>query len=198
MSQSSNSNGRVFWTAAVLVVLLDYVSKVLAVKMLWPPHVPHQIVGDVVRFTLAFNPGAAFSMSVGNYSRYIFGAFAIFAIGILWRLFRASQPGDTIRVLALGLASGGAAGNLLDRFRDVRGVVDFIDIGVGDVRFWTFNVADSAVTVGAIILALVLFAEDRRALAIQAAEAASRDSIPPVPRDRAAPEPGPQATEYTE
>ena len=61
------------------------------------------------------------------------------------------------------LAWGGAAGNLIDRFRSPRGVVDFIDIGVGDVRFWTFNVADSAVTVGAILLALVLWHEDAAA-----------------------------------
>jgi hypothetical protein len=44
--------------------------------MLQPEHIPHPIVGDVVRFTLAYNPGAAFSMSLGAYSRYIFGAFA--------------------------------------------------------------------------------------------------------------------------
>jgi len=54
-------------------------------------------------------------------------------------------------------------------------VVDFIDVGIGDVRFWTFNVADSAVTVGALLLAWVLWREDRRALATAAAEAAARD-----------------------
>jgi len=131
-----------------------------------------------VRFTLAYNPGAAFSMSVGDYSRYIFGTFAVVAIIILWRLYRVSAPGDVMRVLALGLATGGAAGNLLDRFRVPRGVVDFIDIGVGDVRFWTFNVADSAVTVGALMLAFVLWREDRRELAVRAAEAAARDALP--------------------
>ena len=173
---SPNNNGRVFWSAAVLVVVLDYLTKVWAVAHLWPPHVPHAVIGDFARFTLAFNPGAAFSMSLGQNSRYIFGAFAVVAIVILWRLFRVSQPGDWTRVLALGLAVGGAAGNLFDRFREVRGVVDFIDIGVGDVRFWTFNVADSAVTVGALMLAFVLWREDRRALAEAAAEAAARDS----------------------
>src|SRR5678809_1654530 len=64
---------------------------------------------------------------------------------ILWRLYRTSEPGDTTRVLALGLAWGGAAGNLIDRLKSTRGVVDFVDIGVGDVRFWTFNVADADV-----------------------------------------------------
>jgi signal peptidase II len=63
--------------------------------------------------------------------------------------------------LALALASGGATGNLIDRIREPRGVVDFIDIGVGTVRFWTFNVADSAVTIGALLLAWVLWHEER-------------------------------------
>jgi signal peptidase II len=174
----TNNNGRAFWTAAVVVIVLDVITKVLAVRYLQPEHVPHQVIGNAVRFTLAHNPGAAFSMSLGPYSRYIFGAFAIVALFILWRLYQTTEPGDRVRVLALGLAWGGAAGNLIDRFYRPRGVVDFIDIGVGDVRFWTFNVADSAVTVGALLLAWVLWQEDRRALAIAAAEAARRDDLP--------------------
>ena len=173
----SGRNGRVFWTAVVVVIVLDVITKALAVRYLMPQHVPHAVIGEFVRFTLAFNPGAAFSMSLGDNSRYIFGAFAVVALVILWRLYRTSVPGDTMRVLALGLACGGAAGNLIDRFRGARGVVDFIDVGVGDVRFWTFNVADSAVTVGAIVLAFVLWREDRRELAIEAAEAAARDEV---------------------
>jgi signal peptidase II len=172
---STRSNAGLFWTAAVSVVVLDIVTKQLATTRLLPEHVPHEIIGNVVRFTLAHNPGAAFSMSLGPNSRYIFGAFALVALVILFRLFRLTKPGDIPRTLALGLAWGGAAGNLIDRFRSPRGVVDFIDIGVGDVRFWTFNVADSAVTVGALMLAWVLWREDRRALATAAAEAAARD-----------------------
>ena len=170
-----------FWIAAIAVIVLDVATKALVVRYL-PERAPHRIVGNVVRFTLAYNPGAAFSMSLGTYSRYVFGAFAVVALYILWRLYRSSQPGDVARVLALGLAWGGAAGNLLDRVRwgawHRDGVVDFIDIGVGDVRFWTFNVADSAVTVGALLLAWVLWREDREALAIAAARAAARDSMP--------------------
>jgi signal peptidase II len=174
---STATNGRAFWTTVGLIIALDVVTKALATHYL-QPHVPHEIIGNVVRFTLAFNPGAAFSMSVGEYSRYVFGAFAVVALVILWRLFRATPPGDSTRVLALGLAWGGAAGNLIDRFHSTQGVVDFIDIGFGDVRFWTFNVADSAVTVGALLLAWVLWQEDRRALGEAAAEAAARDAAP--------------------
>jgi signal peptidase II len=146
-----------FWTTAATVIAADLVSKLLAERFLMPRYVPHHIIGNVVRFTLAYNPGAAFSMSAGVYSRYIFGALAVVALVVLWRLYqmtgRGERAGDRLRIVALGLAFGGAAGNLIDRFRSAAGVVDFIDIGVGDVRFWTFNVADSAVTVGALALA---------------------------------------------
>jgi len=170
MSSPGRSNGRVFWTTAAVVICLDVATKMLAVRHL-DLHIPRRVVGEVVRLTLAYNPGAAFSMSLGNYSRYIFGAFAVIALFILWRLYRTTVAGDMTRVLALGLAWGGAAGNLLDRFRSSLGVVDFIDIGVADVRFWTFNVADSAVTVGALLLAWVLWQEDRAANAAARAAA---------------------------
>lgn len=154
--------GRLFWGAAFVVVVLDVITKQLAEAYLFPPHQPHRIIGDVVRFTLAWNPGAAFSMSLGPYSRYIFGGFAVIALFVLWRLYRESKPLERLKPLALGLAWGGAAGNLIDRIRSPLGVVDFIDIGIGDVRFWTFNVADSAVTVGAVALGWVLLQEDRQ------------------------------------
>ncbi|MFI5230353.1 MAG: signal peptidase II [Gemmatimonadales bacterium] len=162
-----NRNGRVFWTAAAAVIALDVVSKILVVRYIGLDRVPHRVIGSVVRFTLAYNPGAAFSMSLGRYQRWLFGAFAAIALVIVWRLYRSwslhrSTPGrDLARTLSLGLIWGGAAGNLIDRVVSARGVVDFIDIGVGDVRFWTFNVADSAVTVGAVLLALVLWRDDR-------------------------------------
>jgi signal peptidase II len=157
-----NGNVRIFWGSAAGVIVLDVISKWLVETYIVVPHVPHRVIGDVVRITLAYNTGAAFSMSLGPYSRYIFGAFAVIALVILWWMLRESKPGDRLKPLALGLAWGGAAGNLIDRIRHSHGVVDFIDIGVGDVRFWTFNVADSAVTVGAILLGSVLLQEDRQ------------------------------------
>ena len=156
-------------------MLADVVSKMLAERLLAPRYVPHSIIGDIVRFTLAYNPGAAFSMSLGAYSRVIFGAFAVVALVVLWRLYRMTglgvRAGDRWRIIALGLAWGGAAGNLVDRFRSPLGVVDFIDIGYGTVRFWTFNVADSAVSVGAVLLAWSLSQEDRHQRRAEAAAA---------------------------
>jgi signal peptidase II len=159
---TTSSNGRVFWGAALVVVVLDVITKLLIQHFLIPSE-PHRVIGDVVRFTLVYNRGAAFSMSLGRYSPWIFGASAVIALYILWRLYRQTAPGDRLRALALGLAWGGALGNLVDRLRTRGlGVVDFIDIGVGFVRFWTFNVADSGVTIGALLLAWVLWHEETR------------------------------------
>jgi signal peptidase II len=158
----TDSNGRIFWITAVIVLILDVSTKLIVERTLIFPHVPHRVIGNVVRMTLAYNPGAAFSMSLGPFSRYVFGAFACVALVILWRLYRTSAPTERLKVFAIALAWGGAAGNLVDRFRSPRGVVDFIDIGVGDIRFWTFNVADSAVTVGAVLLGWILLQEDRQ------------------------------------
>jgi signal peptidase II len=68
-----------------------------------------------------------------------------------------------MRLLALALVCGGATGNLVDRIRSADGVVDFIDVGMRDWRWPTFNVADSAITVGAIALAIILWLEGRSA-----------------------------------
>jgi signal peptidase II len=159
---TSSRNRTLFWGVAAAIVVVDIVTKWLAVRYLSPAHVPHPVIGDVVRLTLAYNPGAAFSMSLGPYSRYIFGAFALIALVVLWNLYRRAHPSERLLSFALGLAWGGAAGNFIDRVRSSRGVIDFIDIGVESWRFWTFNVADSAVTVGAVILAWLLAHEERR------------------------------------
>jgi signal peptidase II len=178
-----------------VVIAADLATKLLAEQHLAPRYVPHRVIGDVVRFTLAYNPGAAFSMSLGPYSRVIFGAFAIVALIVLWRLYAmtgsGSRAGDRTRIFALGMAFGGATGNLIDRFRSPQGVVDFIDIGLGDVRFWTFNLADTAVTIGAILLAWSLSREERETAAARAAAATSAADQ----RDANAPSgaPGPEA-----
>ena len=167
----ASRNRWLFWGTAATVVAADVVTKWLAVKFLSPPHVPHRVIGDAVRLTLAYNPGAAFSMHLGPYSRYIFGSFALVALLVLWNLYRRAHPTERLLSFALGLAWGGAAGNLIDRIRSRRGVVDFIDIGVESWRFWTFNVADSAVTVGAVLLAWLLAREEHRAQASSAQRA---------------------------
>ena len=60
--------------------------------------------------------------------------------------YRRTAPDARLRAAALALVAGGAMGNLIDRLRSPRGVVDFINVGIGDARFWTFNVADAEET----------------------------------------------------
>lgn len=145
------------WPLAGVVVAADFTSKQIAEEALQPKHVPHDILGDVLRFTLTYNPGAAFSMSLGAYSRWGFTLLALVVLVVLFRTYQSADDGDAWQGAALGLVAGGAIGNLIDRFRHSAGVVDFIDIGIGDTRFWTFNVADMGVTVGATMLAIVMF-----------------------------------------
>lgn len=152
---------RVFWTAVLAVLVLDIVTKLIAeASLLRATGV--SVFGDWFQLRLVHNPGAAFGLHLGPYSRWIFFAVAVFAVVLLNRMSRGTAPGDWFRQLALGLICGGAAGNLVDRIRSSRGVVDFIDIGVGTLRWPTFNVADIAVSCGAVALALSLWREDAR------------------------------------
>jgi signal peptidase II len=156
----SRSNAALFWPVVAVVATLDVVTKAIAVRLLVPQRVPHEVLGSGLRFTLVYNPGAAFGLNLGDQSRWIFTALTLLALAILGRLYHATQAGNLPRVLALALVSAGAIGNLLDRLRSDLGVVDFLDLGVGDVRWPTFNVADMAVTTGAVLLAWVLWQED--------------------------------------
>jgi signal peptidase II len=152
---------RILLALAVPVLLADFATKRIALAAL-EPHTPHNVVGDVLRFTLTFNQGAAMGLSLGSYSRWAFTVVALIAVGVLFVLWKHADVRDRWRVRALVLIMAGAIGNLIDRLRWDRGVVDFIDVGVGTWRFWTFNVADSAVTIGALLLAAVLWFEKPR------------------------------------
>lgn len=172
MESSSSEKGRVFWPVVGVIVLSDLITKAVAVAELYPRGVPEPVFGEVVRLTLVYNRGAAFGLHLGPYSRWIFLALTIGALVILRQLYRNTNAGDVMRTLAIALVCGGAIGNLIDRVKGAQGVVDFIDIGVGDMRWPTFNVADMAVSIGAFLLAWVLWGEERveraRATAIPA------------------------------
>ncbi|HEX6630372.1 MAG TPA: signal peptidase II [Gemmatimonadaceae bacterium] len=174
----SSANAVRFWTVVVLVLVVDIVTKALAVEHLMPRYSARQVLGDWIQFRLVYNPGAAFGLYLGDFSRWIFMALTIGALVVLLQLYRATRPGHTVRVLALALVCAGAVGNLIDRIRSAQGVVDFIDVGVGNLRWPTFNVADMAVSVGAFLLAWVLWGEDTRAAATTpAAVATERDGV---------------------
>jgi signal peptidase II len=161
------TGGPGFWVVLVTVLVLDIASKAWAVDALVPRHIPHEVIGEYLRFTLSYNPGAAFGMSVGAASRWFFGILALVIIGVLLRTTKELVEENWLASIGVPIIIGGALGNFLDRLRYREGVVDFIDVGVGNVRFWTFNVADSAVTVGAVCLIIALWQVERALAARQ-------------------------------
>jgi signal peptidase II len=144
-----------FWSILSGTVILDVITKHLAEARL-PLHVPRDVLGEWFRLTLTYNTGAAMNLSAGGASRVVFTVVAALMLVVIFRMYRRTAHLDLSQAAALALVAAGALGNLIDRLRSPRGVVDFIDVGAGDVRFWTFNVADMGVTFGAILLALVL------------------------------------------
>ena len=159
-----------FWTIFLSIVLVDLATKRLAVTAL-VPYVPRNVVDDVLRFTLAFNSGGAMSLSLGPSSRWWFTLLSIATLFVLAYMYRHTSPDDKLQLASLALICGGAVGNLVDRIRSPRGVVDFIDLGIGAHRFWTFNIADMGVTIGTATLTWILCVraatEERRSHAIQ-------------------------------
>ena len=158
-----------FWTIFLSIVLVDIVTKRFAESSL-VPYVPKNIIDDILRFTLAFNAGGAMSLSLGPSSRWWFTLLSIATLFVLAYMYRQTSPSDRLQLASLALICGGAVGNLIDRLRSPLGVVDFIDIGIGPHRFWTFNIADVGVTFGTAALTWILCvraARDERRRSIQ-------------------------------
>jgi signal peptidase II len=140
---------------AALIVVLDQLGK------LWISS--HFIYGESLRvapffnLVLAHNTGAAFSFlnDAGGWQRWMFSAIAIVAAVWIVRLLR-QHAHETLFCLALTLVLGGALGNLIDRIT-YGYVVDFIDVYYESWHFPAFNVADSAISVGAALLLLDSF-----------------------------------------
>jgi signal peptidase II len=150
------------WPLLLTVVFLDVLTKRIAEAMLPGVGYARPVIGEAVRFTLVYNPGAAFGLHLGDYSRWIFMTLTAGALVILWRLYRQTDDGNLLRASAIALVAAGAIGNLIDRLRSELGVVDFIDVGFGIHRWPTFNIADMAVSGGAFLLAYVLWGEEER------------------------------------
>ncbi|ORA79120.1 signal peptidase II [Mycobacterium malmoense] len=142
---------RLLLSVAAVVLALDIVTKVLAVKLL-PPGQPVSIIGDTVTWTLVRNSGAAFSMATG-YTWVLTLIATGVVVGIFWMGRRLVSPWWAV---GLGMILGGAMGNLVDRFFRAPGplrghVVDFLSVG-----WWpVFNVADPSVVGGAILLVVL-------------------------------------------
>lgn len=144
------------------VVVLDYLTKMWAMNSLtYGYSVP--VLGDFFRLTYTHNPGAAFGINIGEHSRMFFLVLALVALVVLGLIYRSTPARDRLRLLAVALVSGGAIGNIIDRFRFEAGVVDFLDFGIGSRRWPIFNVADMAVSIGAVLLLVSFYLEERHA-----------------------------------
>jgi signal peptidase II len=152
----------IFLAIVAGVVFFDYVTKMLVVEHM-RLYQQIDVIGEYVRLTFIYNPGAAFGIHLGRHSRIIFLVLSFLALILLVAIYLSTPAHDRGRLASIALICGGAIGNLVDRVRSERGVVDFLDLGVGHTRWPVFNIADIAVTSGAILLALSLWREEREA-----------------------------------
>ena len=153
---------------AFIVVIIDQFSK-LMIKYSDLTPIPENILGNLLRFTHIENPGLAFGISVGSFSWLLFIITVLITLYIMYYLLF----GDNLlkgEALSLNFILGGAIGNLIDRgltlfnLFDYKGVIDFIDIGIGDFYRWPyiFNIADLSVTIGITIFILSSYLNSRQ------------------------------------
>lgn len=166
-ASATGPRDRIFWSLVLVVAIADIVTKRWAERALGL-HIPEDVFAPWLRWTLTYNTGAAMNLSLGGASRIVFSLIALGMIVYLFQLYRQTSPASRATPAALALIAAGAFGNLVDRLRHTKGVVDFIDVGTADWRFWTFNVADMGVTTGAILLALLLWREGEQPERIEA------------------------------
>lgn len=152
----------VFSAILPTVLILDLITKKWALTALAGGN-RLEILGGWVPLTLAFNRGAAFGISVGDDSRWFFIPVTILALVLLLVLLRQAERGDWLRFVSISMVVAGALGNLYDRVRWSRGVVDFIGpIDLGLMDWPIFNVADMSITCGAVLLAISFWQEEQR------------------------------------
>ena len=146
--------GRRHWLAflglAGLIVVVDQLTKAWLVSFLAPGQ-SVAVLGDVVRLVHSQNNGGLFGLLRGQ--AVPFGIVSLVVVGLIV-VYHASTAPNRYVSITLGLLLGGALGNLIDRLR-IGYVVDFVDAGIGGLRWYTFNVADTAISV-AILLLLAL------------------------------------------
>lgn len=145
---------------AAVVVGLDQITKFAALDRL-PAGVPVPVLDDWLSLTLVMNPGLAFGLlgTVPTAWRWVVALLSIVALAALARVaLRVLPTGGWLGRLAVGLIFGGAVGNLVDRAR-FGAVVDFIDVYWRAWHWPAFNVADSAISVGVVLLALRLLGD---------------------------------------
>jgi len=149
------------WLWTPLVLVTDFITKRLVLANIETLQAKVDLLGSFVRLAYVRNNGAA--MGLFPSTRGVLISVSSIAIILLVILYRRTAPELLVRRGALAAILGGALGNLVDRVFYGGLVVDFIDIGIGSTRFYTFNVADMGVTLGGVILFLSLLRDTRQA-----------------------------------
>ena len=153
-------NSILLWMVTVLTIIADQGSKIFVAKrMELGQSIP--VLGNFFRITFIRNAGSAFGIFLGGGWFYLLAS--ILAIILIFFYLRKMSAGHLWSRISLTLILGGALGNLIDRVRYGM-VIDFLDFGVGRLRWPVFNLADAAVTVGVAVFLLLMFqkkAEDR-------------------------------------
>jgi signal peptidase II len=147
------------WLWAPAVLLADFLSKRLVLAHSEALQARVEVLGTLLRFAYVRNPGAA--MGLFPATRLFLIVISALASLFLLDLYRRTPLARRVRRAATAAILGGALGNLIDRIFYNGLVVDFIDIGIGPHRFYTFNVADMGVTLGGAVLFLSLLVEAR-------------------------------------
>jgi signal peptidase II len=157
---ATGPSGLVWLPLGLLVIGLDQLVKWQVVSHL-TPYQPVPVLPPVLDFTLMYNTGAAFSFlsDASGWQRWLFIALAVGVSGgiVLW-LARLKARSQGLLACSLALILGGALGNVIDRVRSAH-VVDFIHAHWNGHHFPAFNVADSAITIGAALLLLDVWRE---------------------------------------
>lgn len=141
---------------SVLVVLIDQSTKYLVTH-----HLQYGLLIKVLpffNFTLNYNPGAAFSFlgTQTGWQVYLFSAISLIVAIILIIWVGRIKRSDRLMAVGVSLIIGGALGNFIDRVR-LTYVIDFLDFHIKNWHYATFNVADSAICIGAFLLILRMF-----------------------------------------
>ena len=141
---------------SLAVIVADQVTKVAAVALIHPAS-PVELM-PILDLVLVYNPGAAFSIlgTAGGWQRWLFIGLALVICAFIVHWLRGMPRSARWTPLALSLVLGGAIGNVIDRVH-IGAVVDFIDFHVGDWHWPAFNVADSAICIGAALLVVGTF-----------------------------------------
>jgi signal peptidase II len=159
------------------IVFADIATKRWALATLYHGHIVDGF-GGYVPLTLAFNQGIAFGLPLPQAGRWLIILATFVVLYVLTTLFVRAERGDWMRLLSIKLVAAGAIGNLIDRVRWDRGVVDFIGpIDLGFMHWPIFNVADMAITTGAVLLGISLWREETALAAAAREEAASDGAV---------------------